>query len=270
MKRLAVDELPDAVRVVPGRSVVLRDADAGDVFGWKRDDAEPLTAKLKDKLGRRQYRLHADGRFGLLVVLQGIDGAGKDSTIRHVFSAFNPQGCLVTSFKQPCAEDLRHDYLWRVHQHVPGRGEIGVFNRSHYEDVLVVRVDRLVPRPVWELRYGQINDFERMLRACGIHLVKIFLHISRGEQKRRFEERRDNPRKQWKFDASDLAKRRQWPQYVSAFEAMLSRCSTDHAPWYRVPADHKWMRDLIIAQILKDSLERLPLRWPQKSLTEST
>jgi PPK2 family polyphosphate:nucleotide phosphotransferase len=262
MKKLAVEDLPDAVCVAPGARVALRDTDAGEVFGWEHDDAAALTNTLKAKLGRRQYRLHADGRFGLLVVLQGIDGAGKDSTLRHVFSAFNPQGCLVTSFKQPSAEDLRHDYLWRVHRRVPGHGEIGVFNRSHYEDVLVVRVDRLVPRAVWELRYGEINDFERMLCASRIHVVKIFLHISRGEQKRRFDERRSNPHKQWKFDASDLAKRKQWPQYVRAFEAMLSRCSTGHAPWYRVPADHKWMRDLIIAQILTATLDRLPLRWP--------
>jgi PPK2 family polyphosphate:nucleotide phosphotransferase len=265
MKRVAVEDLPDAVCVAPGRNAALRDADAGEVFGWNHEDAAPLTDKLKAKLGRRQYRLHADGRFGLLVVLQGIDGAGKDSTIRHVFSAFNPQGCLVTSFKQPSAEDLRHDYLWRVHKRVPGHGEIGVFNRSHYEDVLVVRVDRLVPRAVWELRYEQINDFERMLRASRIHVVKFFLHISRDEQKRRFDERRGNPHKQWKFDASDLAKRKQWKQYLRAFEAMLSRCSSEHAPWYCVPADHKWMRDLIIAQVLTATLDRLPLRWPHSA-----
>jgi PPK2 family polyphosphate:nucleotide phosphotransferase len=254
--------LPRAVRVPPQRAVELRDGDARRVFGWERDAAREVTAKLKDELGPRQYKLHADGRFGLLVVLQGIDGAGKDSTIRHVFSAFNPQGCDVTSFKQPSAEELRHDYLWRVHRRVPGRGAIGVFNRSHYEDVLVVRVDKLVPRSVWELRYAQINDFESVLSACGIHLIKIFLHISRAEQKRRFVERQSNPRKQWKFDASDLAKRKQWPQYRRAFEDMLSRCSTAHAPWYAVPADHKWMRDLIIAQILREKLEQLPLRWP--------
>jgi PPK2 family polyphosphate:nucleotide phosphotransferase len=198
----------------------------------------------------------------VLVVLQAIDGGGKDSTIRHVFSAFNPQGCTVHAFKRPSAEELRHDFLWRVHPHVPPRGEIVVFNRSHYEDVLIARVDALVPRPVWQARYNQINQFERLLVENDVRVVKIFLHISKAEQRRRFEERIREPRKQWKFDPLDLVKRRQWSAYRQAYIAMLARCGTQHAPWYVVPADRKWLRDLAVAQILLAELRALKLRFP--------
>jgi PPK2 family polyphosphate:nucleotide phosphotransferase len=255
-------DLPAELRVHPGDKVHLRDDDAGRTLGWKEDAAVTATAKLKTELDELQYRLYADGRFGLLVVLQAIDGGGKDSTIRHVISAFNPQGCSVTSFKAPSGAELRHDYLWRIHQHAPAHGEIAVFNRSHYEDVLVVRVDSLVPKDVWKRRYQQINDFERLLTAANTSVVKIFLHISKDEQKRRFEERIKQPHKRWKFDPADLAKRAQWDDYQRAFENMLTRCSSKRAPWYVVPADNKWLRNLAVAQILKDTLEALPLRFP--------
>jgi PPK2 family polyphosphate:nucleotide phosphotransferase len=176
--------------------------------------------------------------------------------------AFNPQGCTVRAFKAPSAEELRHDFLWRVHQHVPAHGEIVVFNRSHYEDVLVPRIDALVPPATWKARYAQINDFERMLGENGVHVLKIFLHLSRAEQKRRFEERIHERRKQWKFDPVDLAKRAQWEAYRAAYVDMLRKCSTRAAPWYVVPADNRWLRDLAVGQIVLAKLRSLPLRFP--------
>jgi PPK2 family polyphosphate:nucleotide phosphotransferase len=260
---VAAARLPQLLRVRPGEHLRLHNSDAGRRFGWTEEEAGPELVRMKARLGELQYKLYADGRFGLLVVLQAIDGGGKDSTIRHVCSAFNPQGCTVTAFKAPSAEELKHDYLWRVHQRVPGRGEVGIFNRSHYEDVLVVRVDALAPKPVWQKRYDQINDFEQQLAAADISVVKIFLHISKDEQKRQFQQRLDDPRKQWKFDPTDLKKREQWPQYQRAFEDVFRRCSTKHAPWYVVPANHKWVRDLAVARILLDAFEAMPLKWPK-------
>jgi PPK2 family polyphosphate:nucleotide phosphotransferase len=258
-----IEALVNTLRVGPDAKVKLRDQDADRRFGWEEADARAATAKLREELEALQFKLYADGRFGLLVVLQAIDGGGKDSTIRHVLSAFNPQGCAVTSFKAPTPEELRHDYLWRIHRHAPPHGEIAVFNRSHYEDVLVVRVDELAPKEVWNARYAQINEFEQLLHASGTRMVKLFLHISRDEQKRRFQERLDDPTKQWKFDPADLKKRKQWAEYQSAYEDMLERCSTSHAPWHVIPSDHKWLRDLAVAQILKDALGDLPLRFPK-------
>jgi len=248
--------------VRPNGRVRLRDPDAARDFGWGKEQVELATGENLARLSELQYKMYADGRFALLVVLQAIDGGGKDSTIRRVFSAFNPQGCAVTSFKVPSAEEMRHDYLWRIHRHAPARGEIAVFNRSHYEDVLVVRVQNLVPEAVWSQRYGQINAFEEHLAANGTRVVKIFLQISRAEQKRRFEERLAERAKQWKFDPADLDKRARWADYQLAYEAALSRCSTASAPWYVVPADRKWFRDFAVSQILRQELEQMPLRWP--------
>ncbi len=256
-------DVPDALRVRPGSRFRLRDADAARDLGWDKAQVELATRENLGRLGELQYKMFADGRFGMLVVLQAIDGGGKDSTIRRVFSAFNPQGCTVTSFKVPSAEEMRHDFLWRIHRHAPARGEIAVFNRSHYEDVLVVRVENLVPESAWSQRYGQINAFEEHLAANGTRVVKIFLQISHAEQKRRFEERLADRAKQWKFDPADLHKRARWPDYQLAFEAALSRCSTAHAPWYVVPADRKWFRDFAVSQIVRQELEQLPLRWPK-------
>jgi PPK2 family polyphosphate:nucleotide phosphotransferase len=256
-------DVPELLRVKPGTRPRLHEPLADRDLGWDKDEARKQTARLCDELEALQYKMYADGRFALLVVLQAIDGGGKDGTIRHVISAFNPQGCSVTSFKAPSAEELRHDFLWRIHRHTPARGEVAVFNRSHYEDVLIVRVEKLVPPAVWQQRYEQINRFEALLDAANTRVVKIFLHISRDEQKQRFESRLAEPSKQWKFDPADLKKRRQWAVYQSAYEAMLSRCSTTYAPWFVVPANRKWLRDLAVAQILKASLESLPLRFPR-------
>ncbi|MCC7463402.1 MAG: polyphosphate kinase 2 family protein [Gammaproteobacteria bacterium] len=262
-RAVALERLPGLLRVPAGGRHRLRDADADRRFGWTEEQADPELLRMKARLGELQYQLYADGRFGLLVVLQAIDGGGKDSTIRHVLSAFNPQGCTVTAFKAPSADELRHDYLWRVHARVPRRGEVGVFNRSHYEDVLVVRVDSLVPRAVWQRRYAEINAFERQLTHAGICIVKIFLHISKEEQRQRFRERLEDPRKHWKFDPADLKKRAQWSEYRRAFEDALQHCSTAEAPWHVVPANRKWLRDLAVARILLDAFEGMPLRWPK-------
>ena len=256
-------DLPRKLRVHGGKRVRLRNSDAGRSFGWDETSAQATTALLAKELGELQYKLYAEGRHGMLVVLQAIDGGGKDSTIRHVFSAFNPQGCTVRAFKAPSVEELRHDDLWRIHQHVPPRGEITVFNRSHYEDVLVVRLDGLVPTPVWQARYHQINEFERMLVESGIEVVKLFLHISRAEQRRRFEERIRDPRKQWKFDPQDLVKRAQWNDYAKAYGDMLGLCNTSIAPWYVIPADHKWLRDLAVTQIMVERLRALSPQFPK-------
>ena len=265
MARSERDDLPAKLRVAPGKPYRLRDPDAARVFGWERAAAEAVTADNLRRLGELQMKMYADARHALLVVLQAIDGGGKDSTIRRVFGAFNPQGCNVVAFKAPSSEELSRDFLWRVHRHVPSRGSVTAFNRSHYEDVLVARVDSLVPKTVWERRYAQINDFERMLADSGTRVVKIFLHISPKEQKLRFEERLASREKQWKFDPADLDKRKRWVAYRQAFEAALGRCSTAHAPWYAIPADRKWFRDLAVSQILRQELESLPLEWPKPS-----
>jgi PPK2 family polyphosphate:nucleotide phosphotransferase len=258
-----VANVAEELKVRPQQTVSLQDGDADRTFGWDKPAAERAVDEHRKLLKDLQYKLYADGRFGFLIVLQGIDAGGKDGTIRHVITAFNPQGCTVTSFKSPSKEELKHDYLWRIHKHAPARGEIAVFNRSHYEDVLVVRVDNLVPKSVWSRRYEQINAFERMLVENDIHIVKIFLHISKNEQKERLEARLADPGKHWKFDPADLEKRAQWQEYREAFEAAISRCSTDIAPWYVIPADRKWFRDFAVSQILVQELSKLPLAFPR-------
>ena len=262
-KRASRRDLPEALRIAPGARFRMRDDDAARGFGWSREEADAATAENLARLSELQYKMYADGRFAMLVVLQAIDGGGKDSTIRRVFSAFNPQGCSVTAFKVPTAEELGHDFLWRIHRHAPRHGEVAVFNRSHYEDVLVVRVEKLVPEAIWSRRYAQINEFEATLAASGTRVVKLFLHISRDEQKVRFQERLRERAKQWKFDPADLDKRARWDDYRLAFESAISKCSTEHAPWYVIPADRKWFRDFAVSQVLRQELERLPLRWPR-------
>lgn len=225
-----------------------------------------LKKKTKALLGRLtdlQERLYAESRRSLLVVLQGRDTCGKDGTIRRVFDAVNPQGCIVTSFKKPNELELSHDYLWRVHHPVPAKGMIGIFNRSHYEDVLVVRVRELVPRTVWAKRYQQINDFERMLSENGVTILKFFLHISREEQKERLLARLEDPAKHWKFNASDLAERALWPSYTNAYRDALRKCSTPWAPWYIVPADKKKVRNYLVAQVVVDTLQRMAPKYPK-------
>ena len=262
-KKTTGNDLVRELLAKPGKSVNLRDKDAAQTFGWNQADAERALDENLKRMVALQYKLYADSHFAVLIVLQGIDAGGKDGTIRHVMTAFNPQGCTVTSFKAPTSEELKHDYLWRVHANVPRRGEVGVFNRSHYEDVLVVRVDKLVPKEVWKRRYEQINDFERMLTENNVRVVKCFLQISKEEQRVRLEERLREPTKQWKFDLEDLAKRKQWQEYQRAFEDALTRCSTEWAPWYVIPADRKWFRNLAVSQILTNELEKLPLQFPK-------
>jgi PPK2 family polyphosphate:nucleotide phosphotransferase len=262
-KKLSDKALLRELRVAPGTRVKLKDKDADRTFGWDKEGAEAAFAECREELVKLQYKLYADGKHAVLIVLQATDGAGKDSTIQHVMTAFNPQGCIVTSFKAPTSEELKHDYLWRIHKRVPARGEIGVFNRSHYEDVLIVRVDSLVPEEMWRPRYDQINDFERMLSDNGVHIIKFFLQISKDEQRRRFQDRLDDPTKQWKFNADDVVKRKQWDQYQRAYEDVLTLCSTKRAPWHVIPADRKWFRNLAISQIIAHELGKLPLRFPE-------
>jgi len=262
-KRSTGDDLVDELRLKPGKRAHLTDKGAGQTLGWEKEGALEALEANRERLRELQYQLYADGRYAVLAVLQAIDGGGKDGTVRGVFTAFNPQGCTVTSFKAPSAEELRHDYLWRVHKRVPPRGEVGVFNRSHYEDVLVVRVDKLVPKETWRTRYDQINHFERMLGENHVIVVKFFLHISKDEQRKRFEERVTDPTKQWKFSPEDLAKRKQWKDYRAAFEDALTRCSTHHAPWYVIPADRNWFRNLAVSQVMVAELEKLPLQFPK-------
>jgi len=262
-KTLTGDSLISRLIVEPGKRVQLHDEHAASTFGWEKHEALTALEENREKLSDLQYKLYADGRQALLVVIQAIDAGGKDGTVHDIFTAMNPQGCVVTSFKAPTAEELKHDYLWRVHQRVPARGMVGVFNRSHYEDVLIVRVEKLVPKSVWRERYEQINEFERMLTSNSVRIVKLFLQISRGEQKERLEARLQDPNRQWKFSPEDLVKRRQWPEYQKAFEAMLTKCSTQHAPWYVIPADKKWFRNLAVSTILATEMGRMPLRFPE-------
>ncbi len=255
-------DLRDALRVKPGARVGLAKLDLGESFGWDKDAAAPELEKQLGRLADLQDRFWAEAKRSVLVVLQGIDAAGKDGTINKVMEAFNPQGCPVTSFKVPSAEELAHDFLWRVHGRVPRKGEIGIFNRSHYEDVLVVRVHDLVPKSVWSKRYEQINDFERHLAANGTTVVKFFLAIDRDEQRERFQARYDDPTKRWKFSMGDLEERARWDDYEAAFDEALRKTSTEHAPWYVIPANRKWFRNLAVATILADTIDELEPRYP--------
>jgi PPK2 family polyphosphate:nucleotide phosphotransferase len=251
-------------RVAPGHAIDLRDVDprATPGFDGGKAAARAQAATLIARLGELQGLLYADGRHRVLVVLQAMDAGGKDGTIRAVFDGVNPQGTTVSSFGRPSEEELAHDYLWRVHAHVPRSGELAIFNRSHYEDVLVVRVHDLVPEERWQRRYGHIADFERMLADEGTTIVKLFLHISADEQRERLQERLDDPAKAWKFDHNDLEQRAHWEDYRRAFEEVLARTSTPWAPWYVVPADRNWFRNLVVSSILVETLEGLDLRYP--------
>ncbi len=254
--------LRDALRVKPGSRVDLERLDAGATFGRDKESAVATTLLEMERLGDLQDRMWAEAKHSVLVVLQGIDAAGKDGTIAKVMEAFNPQGCPVTSFKQPTPEELGHDFLWRVHKRTPREGEIGIFNRSHYEDVLVVRVHSLVPRRVWSARYDQINAFEDILTKNGTTIVKFFLSIDRDEQRQRFQERYDDPKKRWKFSLGDLEERALWDDYQAAFADALSKTSTAAAPWYVIPANRNWFRNLAVATILADTIAELKPKYP--------
>lgn len=246
----------------PGSKVKLQDYDPDFRGGYGKAEAVAETDQLQEKLETLQERLYAENKQALLIVLQAMDAGGKDGTIRKVFEGINPQGVRVTSFKVPSAEELAHDFLWRIHQHVPPKGYIGIFNRSHYEDVLVVRVNELAPKDVWMRRYDHINDFERLLADSGTRVLKFFLHISKDEQKKRFEERLGNPEKHWKFSMGDLPVRERWNDYMQAYEDVLSRCNTDYAPWHIVPANYKWYRDFIITKAIVQTLEDMNPAYP--------
>lgn len=238
------------------------DPDGTPGFAGDRDAADEELEDLGGELADFQERLWAERRQSLLIVLQAMDGGGKDGVIRNVFTAFNPQGTRVTGFGVPTDEELRHDFLWRIHTNTPGAGRIGVFNRSHYEDVLVVRVAKLVPEKVWRRRYAAINDFEALLAQSDTTILKFMLHISRDEQRQRFQERLDNPDKRWKFRLGDLDARASWDGYMAAYTEALSRCSPAHAPWFVIPANHKWYRDLAVARIVTDAARRMNPAYP--------
>jgi PPK2 family polyphosphate:nucleotide phosphotransferase len=250
-------------RVQPGTRVNLDDWDPRDTGSFEKDPGREALKELNARLEELQELLYAEGKHKVLVILQATDSGGKDGTIRHVFDGTNPQGVKVASFKKPTPEEIAHDYLWRIHAHTPGTGEIAIFNRSHYEDVLVVRVHGLVPEERWSKRYGHINAFEKTLADEGTTIVKFFLNISKAEQAERLQARLDDPTKHWKFSLGDLDERKRWDDYRAAFEAMLSLTSTHEAPWYVVPADRKWYRNLVVATVMVETLERLAMSYPE-------
>jgi PPK2 family polyphosphate:nucleotide phosphotransferase len=250
-------------RVAPGKKTRLKDVDPEESESFDdKEEVLPLLQRQVARIDALQERLYAENKRSLLVVLQAMDTGGKDGTIRGVFDSINPQGCPVASFKAPSAEELAHDFLWRIHQKSPAKGMITIFNRSHYEDVLVVRVHNFVPEEVWQKRYAIINDWERSLHESGTVILKFYLHISKDEQKKRLEDRRDTPEKQWKFASRDLAERAFWDDYMVAYEDAINKCSTDYAPWYVVPSNKKWYRNLVIARTIADTLEALDPQFP--------
>jgi len=253
-------------RVKPGARVRLEEHNP-DYTGDLRDksEAEKPMQKNLERLSALQYLLYAEGRRALLIVLQAMDAGGKDGTIRHVMSGLNPESCRVTSFKVPSAAELAHDFLWRIHAAVPAKGEIGIFNRSHYEDVLIARVHGLVSEKVWRARYDQINRFEEILSKNDIRILKFFLHISKAEQRKRLEERVKDPAKNWKISPADLAERARWGGYVEAYEEALSRCNAEEAPWFIIPANHKWFRNLAVSQIIVEALDEMDMKFPPPS-----
>jgi PPK2 family polyphosphate:nucleotide phosphotransferase len=255
-----------ALIVKPGSKAKFSKWDPDDTLGFHK--GAKSEAKLVDtvaKLDSLQSLLYAEKKHALLIVFQAMDAGGKDGTIRHVMSGVNPQGCSVTSFKEPTAEELSHDFLWRIHKAVPGAGYFGIFNRSQYEDVLVVRVHELVPKAVWSARYDQINEFEKELTQNRVTILKFFLHISKDEQKKRFLDRIDDADKRWKISPSDFTERKFWGDYVEAYEEALTRCSTDEAPWYVIPANKRWFRNLAVSRILVETLEDFKMKYPKPS-----
>lgn len=248
---------------MPGEGVMLAavDADQSEHYAKKKDVLGELETQRR-RIQELQARQYAENKQGLLIVLQAMDTGGKDGTIKHVFSGVNPQGCHVSSFKAPNPEEANHDFLWRYHKSVPARGRIGIFNRSHYEDVLVVRVKNLVPEDVWRPRYEQINNFEQNLTQSGITVIKFYLHISKDEQKRRLESRLTDPEKRWKFSKNDIKERAFWDDYQEAFEDAINNTSTEHAPWYVVPGNKKWYRNLVVARTIADTLEAMNPQFP--------
>jgi PPK2 family polyphosphate:nucleotide phosphotransferase len=256
------------VVVKPGSVVRLKHFDPD--YRGKHESHKSALSEIQEnlkKMDELQYRMYAENKHSLLIVLQGLDAAGKDGVVRHVLTGMNPSGCVSVNFKQPTKDELAHDFLWRVHPHAPAKGAIAIFNRSHYEDVLVARVHGLVPEKVWSKRYDQINDFERLITTeNNTTILKFFLHISKEEQLARFRKRLDDPARQWKISDSDYKEREYWGEYLKAFEDVLTRTSTGHAPWFIIPSDHKWFRDLAISQIIVRQMEDMNMQLPKPSV----
>ena len=249
-----------------GSKVNLDKIDAGYTGNLQKKQAKMELDELHSKMLKLQYKIHAEKKQSLLIVLQAMDAGGKDGTIRDVMHGFNPQGCKVASFAVPNDVEINHDYLWRIHKKVPAKGEIGIFNRSHYGDILVVRIHNLVPPKQWSKRYDHINNFEKMLTDEGTRIIKILLHISKAEQKRRLDSRLDNPLKHWKVDEADFKERRYWKKYVKAHEQMLEKCSTPWAPWYVIPANKKWYRNWLVGHIITNTLEEMNPKLPKATI----
>jgi PPK2 family polyphosphate:nucleotide phosphotransferase len=262
MGKKSGDRFRDRLRVKPGAKVDLANFDCGATYGLKKDEGVATLSANLEKLTELQDRIYAESKHSILMILQGIDAAGKDGTIKVIAGAFNPQGTPVTSFKVPSLREAAHDYLWRVHAAVPGKGEIGIFNRSHYEQVLVVRVHNLEPEERWRRHYRQIRDWEKMLTDEGVTVIKFFLSIDKDTQRQRFQERIDDPTKSWKFSSADLPERKLWDQYQAAFAEMLTETSVDYAPWYTIPSNHNWLRDLAVSDIMVDVLDELNPQYP--------
>lgn len=254
--------------VKPGSKIRLKHFDPG--YHGKHESHKAALLEIQENLQKMegsQYLMYAENKHSLLIVLQGLDAAGKDGVVRHVLTGMNPSGCVSVNFKQPTAKELAHDFLWRVHPHVPAKGSVAIFNRSHYEDVLVARVHDLVPEKVWSKRYDQINDFEQLIATeNNTTILKFFLHISKDEQLARFKKRLDDPARQWKISDSDYKERDYWGDYTKAFEDVLDKTSTEHAPWFIIPSNHKWFRDLAISQIIVRQMEAMGMQFPKPTV----
>src|SRR6266478_2108297 len=254
--------------VEPGSNIRLKHFDAG--YHGKHESRKPALAEIeknRQKMDELQFLMYAENKHSLLIVLQGLDAAGKDGVVRHVFTGMNPSGCVAVNFKEPTAKELAHDFLWRVHPHVPTKGSVVIFNRSHYEDVLVARVHDLVPKKIWSQRYDEINDFEQLVATeNNTTILKFFLHISKDEQLARFKKRLDDPARQWKISDSDYKERDYWGDYTKALEDVLDKTSTEHAPWFIIPSNHKWFRDLAISQIIVRQMEDMDMQLPKPTV----
>ena len=252
-------------RVAEGAKVDLKDRDTNEkvLFDTSKEESLPIFEDLKEDLRLLQQRLYAENKQRVLIVIQAMDTGGKDGCVRHVFSSVDPQGIFVTPFKKPSEEELAHDFLWRVHEKVPANGQIAIFNRSHYEDIIAVRVKNLYPKEVWSKRYRHIVEFERMLAEEGTLILKFFLHISKDEQKERLQARIDRPEKNWKFNPDDLADRARWGEFQEVYEDVLEKTSTNYAPWFVIPSDRKWYRNLCVAEIVRDALKKLDPQFPE-------
>ncbi len=259
-----------SLRIEPGSHFHIKDHATGAPGKHGKKSALKRIAELQQRMDEIQYRLYAEQRRSVLICLQALDAGGKDGVIRHVIGSMNPQGCRVVGFKQPSAEELAHDFLWRIEAATPKRGEVAIYNRSQYEDVLIVRVHELVPKKIWSQRYEQINDFERRLHDNGTHILKFFLHISQDEQLKRFKDRLDDPTRHWKISEADYSEREYWSAYESAYEDAISACNTVQAPWFVIPADQKWYRNLAISEIIVETLESFDFQLPPTSVDIAT